>query len=645
MYFTDSSGFLSLVCLMIQCLIAWIFAAFFGVLAPSRPVWMHSFHVAFVGWGIGLTAVATRFGTCHVDEASVFKIVDGTLESRAFYGVYLSGKVLLLTGLLRGVAQWRCGRALIPVGLSAALVCVGFVIGFTTSAVEGVLLVQVPFVVAVCALSFRLLRPHDGPDQANLGRATVRVVLLVAGVAWILYGIGTATQLAGVTGVFAPLHQLVRFNSVLDLVLQVVLAGGLIIAVMTDSHDKVVSAQEERDGLRSQVQRDDKLRVSATLISGVAHEINNPLTAIIGYGEDLASSDHAVRAHAVRVVREQAARCRAIVKRMTMIGRRRLLTVSRFRLQELVQRVVDGMRPQLAEAGVDVLRDVPQELRLVADMAGFEQVLTNLLSNAIQVSKPGQQIVIRVEALSEGVQLVVRDHGPGVPDVDHNRIFEPFWTTKRANQGTGLGLAVVDAIVHAHGGKIEISDAEGGGAEFRILWPWRSPTSSDGVPSSESSRSDQKASSDEGSDTTEEHTARTSDLHAQTPVDKPRQAVRLLIIDDEHMVRSTIRRHAEKDGWQVDDVETAELGLARLLSGKDSYDAIVCDMRMPGMSGIEFHDELVKVAPELLNFTLFVTGDLASRAAEEFSLRCRSAVMAKPFAPSELVQRLRQFKP
>ena len=529
--------------------------------------------------------------------------------------------MLFVTGLLRGVAVWRSGKVFVPIQWTAGLICLAALCGFVLSAVESVLLVQVPVMVSVCAISSRLLSPRDEIDRANRGRVTVRVVLMLMAMAWLLYGSGTILQLIEGTATKGPLQSIVRFNSLIDLVLQVVLAGGLIIAVMIEAYDRVVLAQAESDRLRTQLQRDDKLRASATLISGVAHEINNPLTAIIGYGEDLAASDEAVRNHAVRVVREQAARCRAIMQRMAAIGSRRLLSIRSFEVRESVTRVVDGLRSQLDAGGISVDCQVAPELQVTADVAGFEQVLTNLVVNAIHVSRKGQVIVVTAEAATAGALVAVRDQGPGVPAAIRAHVFEPFWTTKRPSKGTGLGLAVVDAIVHAHGGKIEVSDVAGGGAEFRVLWPWRTSSSSEYVVDAVS-RAPQSA------------------LEASDPVVAECRSARLLIIDDEPLVRATMRRQAESRGWQVDDVESAEQGLVRLAGNSGCYDAVVCDMRMPTMSGAQFHDELLRVAPEVLDYTIFVTGDLASPETTEFAHRSQAGFLAKPFVSSEFLERL-----
>lgn len=619
MYFYDSTGFVALVCLLAQCSLAWVFAVFFGVLSRGRPAWQRSFFVAFVCLAIALTAMSVRFVLPHLVFLRLVEFGDGYPIVRLLYGVYLGGKVLFVCRFLCGAMAWRGRELATPAWLTPVIGVAGFGVGFALP-LAPILLIQAAFMVAACAAVAVLLRPRDEQDRKNPGRATVRLVSMLMAVASTVYVLAVLPQGLLPGGLHEAFNEVLRGNAILDLVLQVVMATGLIVAVMIDAQDRIVSATDERDRLRSQVQRDDKLRVSATLVGGVAHEINNPLTAIIGYGEDLSSEDESVRTHAIKVVREQAARCRSIVKRMSAIGRRRLLTTSSFLVTEVVDRVVDGMAIQLSQRSIGVVCEVPPKLNLVADAAGFEQVLTNLLGNAMHVSSFGQRIEVRVEPSSEGAMLTVRDHGPGVPEKARGQIFEPFWTTKRPSHGTGLGLAVVDAIVHAHSGKIEVGDAPGGGAEFRCLWPWRTvsnPESSVPIPR--------------------------APAKPQSKSTGPSGAGRLLVIDDEQSVRLTIRRYVELSGWRVDEAQSAEVGLARLFDDGEVYDAIICDIRMPGMSGTEFFAEVQSRAPELLAHILFVTGDVASQDVAAFAHEQGANILAKPFVLDELMQRLSEL--
>lgn len=117
---------------------------------------------------------------------------------------------------------------------------------------------------------------------------------------------------------------------------------------------------------------------------------------------------------------------------------------------------------------------------------------------------------------------------------------------------------------------------------------------------------------------------------------------RLLVIDDEALVRATIARQARADGWQVVEAASAEQALELLAAPEAAFDAIACDIRMPGMSGVAFHDELARRAPHLLSRLLFVTGDLASHEAARFAARCGARILTKPFASAELLRQLRE---
>ncbi|MEZ6035962.1 MAG: ATP-binding protein [Planctomycetota bacterium] len=616
MFFADSIGFFALVCLIIQCGLAWIFAAFLGLLTPGRGAWLRSMFAGFVGLGMGLTAVSVRFVLAHVNVAGDLTLSEGAPMARALYAVYLGGKMLFLWGLLRGICGWRRGIRPAPRWLPFALVAVGAALGASLPTVEWILLVQAPLIVVASVVAVRLLRLRAGDGDAgdDVGRRTVRAAMAAMGVAWLLYAIATVNAGPSAPMRILPLGYLLRVNSLIDLVLQVALASGVIIAVMSDATRRSVEALRERDHLQRQLDRDDKLRATATLVSGVAHEINNPLTAILGFADGLSDPDPVVREHAASVVREQALRCRNIVQRMSVIGRRRALNPVRFDVGEAVGRVVRGLEPQCELAAVQVRATVPAGASLVADATGFEQVLVNLLANAVHASPRGGLVDVQVE-VGDGLRLVVRDRGPGVPEATRARIFEPFWTTKGVGEGTGLGLAVAEAIVGSHGGRIEVADASGGGAMFTASWPDRSPRPDDATPMP-------------------------APVGEQPPV-APRGG-RLLVVDDEEMVRQTIRRYAERHGWHVTDVGSAEEALRRILDAGEQFAAIVCDLRMPGLSGIGFHDELRRRAPELLPHTLFVTGDLASPEAASFVADNQAAIVTKPFLMPELVRRIRE---
>jgi len=630
MYFLDSLGFFALVCLLIQCGLAWTFLAFFGVLAPRDSMALRNWRTAFAGLAVGLTALSARFMWAQYHVVGDHLLEEGDLSVRLAYGAYLAGKFVFVWFVVGGVAALRDRPW--PRSNAATIVAtlVAFAAGFSLKYVEMLLIVQAPGLVVAFVYAFRCLkrRPDEVPET---GRRLARGIFALWAVAWFVYGCSVFDAGPLLRSESDTWNIVLQFNSLIDLSLQVALATSLIVVVMHDSQLAALAASEERDRLRERLRRDEKLRALTTLVSGVAHEINNPLTAILGFADDLAVSDPKVRGTAARIVREQAERCRNIVKRMAMFGRRPELTLANVDLSSLLERIAVGFRPQLSQRGVSLQMDLdtsPCPLR--ADIAALAQIVTNLVENAIEASPRGGRIVLTTRIAKDALHLVVVDQGPGVPPADRARIFEPFWSTKTTGEGTGLGLPVAQVLVQAHGGRLEVGDAVGGGAQLEVVLP----LGGDGVPQ------------------------RTTALAASAPVPvgaeiesaasdraapaEPRE-LRVLVVDDEAAVRATILRQGERYGWSVVPASSGEQALELLLADASHFDAVVCDLRMPGLSGMALHDEIAKKAPWMLRRILFVTGDLSSTEAAEFASRCNAPILAKPFGIGDMFERLRQL--
>jgi signal transduction histidine kinase/CheY-like chemotaxis protein len=620
MFFLDRTGFFSLVSLFIQCLMAWVSVGFFVGMQRTATPWVRRWMAAFVCLGLGLSAVSVRFLLAHQHMGNVERVGEQTFLTKAFYAVYLAGKCGFYWFLVTGVVSLRQGRwvpkapswAALPIGLGALL-------GVALPTIEAMLLAQLPLLATGFVYAVQLLRTRPGEPRSG-GRQIVAAVLAIWAAVWLVYAI-----CAVAVGLFEPVTGTawsipLRLNSVVDLVLQVVLATGLVMVVLQEAWRTANEAQGERDRLREQVQKDEQMRAFSGLVSTVAHEINNPLTAILGYAEDLGDPDPKLRAAAAKVVQEQAERCRGIVHRLSLLGRRVPPPRQVTPVGDLVARVVRGFQPQFARTGVHLVTTGPETpVWFEVDPTGVEQMLTNLLANALQVSSTGHTVRLLVTAASGMVQFEVVDQGPGVPPRHRQRIFEPFWTTKGDGQGTGIGLAVARSLVTAHGGSIEVGDAPGGGAVFRV----RLPTCATPTPTPWlDARGPQAAS----------------------PSSRPSSAAprRLLVVDDEAVVRATLVRQATQAGWQCREAESGEAALA-LLAGRApgaDFDVVVCDLRMPGLGGIGLHDRLQQSAPLWLQCMVFVTGDLGSPEAAEFAGRCRAPILTKPFGFGELQQRL-----
>jgi CheY-like chemotaxis protein len=246
------------------------------------------------------------------------------------------------------------------------------------------------------------------------------------------------------------------------------------------------------------------------------------------------------------------------------------------------------------------------------DRAGLQQIVTNLVVNAAQASGLGGMVHLRARLTSSDLVIVVEDSGPGVPPQLMDRIFEPFFTTKPVGQGTGLGLSVTLGIVQQLGGDIAVENRmEPGhsGARFTVKLPI------DGAATTESPG---RAAPAAGDKTTPGHSAEVS-------------VRRVLIIDDEPAIRAALRRFFTRRGWQVEEAGDGVEGLSILLGAKSEFTIVISDLMMPGCSGVELHDHVATVAPELLDRIIFSTGDTASKEAAEFVQRTRCTVMQKPF--------------
>jgi CheY-like chemotaxis protein len=361
-----------------------------------------------------------------------------------------------------------------------------------------------------------------------------------------------------------------------------------------------------------------RLETIGRMVSGVAHELNNPLTAILGFGQDLLSQARTpADAEALQTIVQQSQRCRMIVQDLLTFARSKRDDRQPIDPGELIWRVHPALLRQAESQGVRLAVAIADDLPgLEVNPSALEQVLTNLAVNAFQAVAADGEVTISARLQGDRLALVVEDNGPGVPDEVLPRLFEPFFTTKTTGKGTGLGLSVSHAIVEQHGGTLRAENRSGPGirgARFTVLLPFLDRRS---VPRAGAGELPQ-----------------TAGYRAPPGVGR-----RVLVIDDEAPIRIAIRRYLERRGWRVeeacDGLEALELlGLsgAGATSRTDRYDAIITDLKMPGVTGIELHDRLAATDPAGLEKLVLITGDTASGEVAEFVARLRQPLVQKPF--------------
>lgn len=243
--------------------------------------------------------------------------------------------------------------------------------------------------------------------------------------------------------------------------------------------------RQEVQSLQQQVVRQERLAAIGVLVSGVAHELNNPLQAILGFAE-LLQMQPGIPEHArpdLTLIQKESARASAIIRNLSRFGRQ-APEPSPVRLRDVVASVMELRQRKIEEMGISVHVDEQSSATVLAVFTELQQVLLNFTINAEQAllsSDPSRKsIVIRTRDDDGYAEVEVEDSGPGVAAEDEAKLFQPFYTTKPAGEGTGLGLSVSYDIIRMHGGRIGYRPAPGGGATFYFELPI--------VPSGETAR-------------------------------------------------------------------------------------------------------------------------------------------------------------
>ncbi|HUR15924.1 MAG TPA: ATP-binding protein [Candidatus Limnocylindrales bacterium] len=374
----------------------------------------------------------------------------------------------------------------------------------------------------------------------------------------------------------------------------------------------------DQQRMQAELLQAQKMEALGQLISGVAHELNNPLSAIIAFSQ-LLRSDERLPADLARdadLLVGEADRTRRIVQNLLDFARQRTPDRQPTSLPALVERTLELHAYALRAGRIETRVLMPTDLPDVwADSAQIQQVLLNLTLNAIQsirASNPNGTLTIaaHTEPRSDGprfVRLRVEDDGPGVELRSRDHLFEPFFTTKDVGQGTGLGLSVSYGIVAAHGGKLWYEPASVAGATFLLELP---------------------AAADI------ERTLPGKSGQLATAAANRGLGSTVLVVDDERAIRETIRRALERAGHSV---TAAGSGAEALEILRDrSVDLLLIDHRMSAMDGTEFYGYAIAARPELTGRALMMTGDTLNPELLEFVRENSLSLIAKPFDIDDL---------
>jgi two-component system, NtrC family, sensor kinase len=375
----------------------------------------------------------------------------------------------------------------------------------------------------------------------------------------------------------------------------------------------------ERKNLERELRQAEKMSAVGLLVSGVAHELNNPLAGVLGYAQLLLRQEPAegVR-RGLDAIQREAERCKRIVQNLQTFARKHKPQEEETRLNEILVTALDLRSYQLGLDNVRVVRELDGKLPPTrGDGHQLQQVFLNLIVNAHQaILSAGRGGTLTLRSRRRGGDLIVeiQDDGPGIPPENLSRIFDPFFTTKEVGQGTGLGLSICYGIVREHEGRILARNAPGGGAIFTVEIPLRAapPASSRqaAAPPAPLLRS-----------------ARVARQAAPGPA-------RILVVDDEPSVLDVAAQALRLDGHDVSTAANAAAALEML--AECSFDVVVSDLRMPGMSGQEMYERLAAERPEQARRLVFSTGDTLSPQTRGFLESAPHRSLSKPFAIDEL---------
>lgn len=367
--------------------------------------------------------------------------------------------------------------------------------------------------------------------------------------------------------------------------------------------------------VESKLLRTEKLAGLGQLVSGIAHELNNPLTSILGYSQLLLGRRLTMPQQAdARLIHQEAERAAQIVKNLLLFVREARPERRAVNLNETVERTTSLRNYELRVENIELTQDLGQELPpVMADPAQLQQVFLNLLINAEQAIRQGRgegTIRVRTRKSAAGrVIFEISDSGPGIPQEIIPQIFDPFFSTKPFGTGTGLGLSITSGIVKEHGGEISVQSQLGHGAKFIVELP-----AADVAPIPVSSPPKNRNV-------------------VPAPV-RIHRAANVLIIEDEPTVAHLIADVLIEEGFTAEIVLDGRDGLERAARG--DYALIICDLRMPHLDGRAIYRELSAKGNPMRHKLMFVTGDTLAPRALEFLEKSGLPFLAKPFLVEEL---------
>ncbi|MBI4610289.1 MAG: response regulator [Candidatus Rokubacteria bacterium] len=383
---------------------------------------------------------------------------------------------------------------------------------------------------------------------------------------------------------------------------------------------------------QAQLIQSTKLAAIGELVANIAHELNNPLTSVLGFASYLigALKPGDPMREELTLIQQEAVRARDIVRDLLQFSRQSQFRPEPADLNAVVEQTVAMVRRQAGLEHVVFYEIYAPDLPAVeVDVPRIKQVFVNLINNALHAMPDGGSVTIHSAAADGFVQVEFADTGTGIAPGHLDRIFEPFFTTKPDVSGTGLGLSVSLGIVQSHDGTIEVKSELGKGSTFTVKLPIKAGVHSDGA-----NRSGPQAGA--GSTPGRASPAATLAPTSDGPVSL--SGLRILVVEDDRPVQDLVRAYLEAAGGTTVGVPNADEALKRL---DGAVDLIVSDLYLPGMDGLTFYREVSARHPALRRRFLLMTGGLVTEAVQAFMAEANGKLLRKPFSREELLEVVR----
>jgi signal transduction histidine kinase/ActR/RegA family two-component response regulator len=364
---------------------------------------------------------------------------------------------------------------------------------------------------------------------------------------------------------------------------------------------------EERH-IREQLLQSEKMAAVGSLVSGVAHELNNPLSGVIGFSELLLDNQQDPKLKkSLERIRDEANRAAKIVRNLLTFARKHKPESVMVDVNSVLEKTLELRAYELRVNKIKVVADLSKGLPpTLADPNQLLQVFMNIITNAEQAMREAHgkgTLTIRTTRAAGSIRLEFEDDGPGIAAQNLKKIFDPFFTTKPVGKGTGLGLSICHGILKEHGGTIDATSTVGKGTTLIIELP---------IVTGVAAR-----------------------VEAERPVAEKVEPGRVLVVDDELFIRELVQDVLAGRGHLVDAVDGGLAALEKIKTG--NYDLIISDLKMPELDGQELFARIKAEHPDLARRVIFISGDTVSSETQAFLEAAGQPYVLKPFKVKDLV--------